>query len=125
MVSVHGVEAEVLAVGDCGGNVCEGLGGFHVLVPFGVVLLGTLITLMVGYMVVKLLGDILCLCWLLGVFWAWLARGWLGGWYAIMRRCEGIRCGRVTHVSHSRWWVFPRYRCIGIWGGVLSSFHFR
>ena len=74
MVSVHGVEAEVLAVGDCCGNVCEGLGGFHVLVPFGVVLLGTLITLMVGYMVVKLLGDILCLCWLLGFF----GRGWRG-----------------------------------------------
>ena len=75
MVSVHGVEAEIFAVGDCGGNVCEGLGGFHVLVPFGVVvLLGTLITLMVGYMVVKLLGDILCLCWLLGFF----GRGWRG-----------------------------------------------
>ena len=81
MVSVHRGKAEIFAVGDCGGNVCEGLGGFHVLVPFGVVvLLVTLITLMIGYLLVKLLGDILCLCWLWGVLWCgWRGVCWLIG----------------------------------------------
>lgn len=29
VVAVHGGEAEVFAVGDCGGNICEGLGVLH------------------------------------------------------------------------------------------------
>lgn len=69
VVSVHGGKSEIFSVSDCGGNVCKGLGVFHVLVPvLLVVLLGTLITLMVGCLVVKLLGDIFLFVLVVGVF---------------------------------------------------------
>lgn len=29
VITMHGGEAEVFAVGDCGGNICEGLGVLH------------------------------------------------------------------------------------------------